>query len=298
MMHDYEHLEADADDEARHDAQLEDIRTNHGLEIRDEIERDSVLDSASFAHATEWADTERALHKAHKRLSDGEWEEAVFHAARAFDGYVQSVLARPMRNQTIERLERALSDVFSSDEMEAGLQRMTGAGSALLWAAAIVAHLDIDDKIVERFKMFVRNKLGVKWKLRNDICHTAISTEETTARSFVQTVKELLEPVATQLHRRYEALRHAEQIATLNPARVYALQRLANFYDIDPAANHDLSEIVELDAPKGIDGALWRLLGQGYVYRNRLDVFSDSWRLTSQGRGHYRVAVEPHLGEK
>lgn len=287
-------LSADAADEAAFDAMYERIRDEFGSEIAEDLDRNELLDDVAWGHSEWWARCEAAICKADERLSEGQWEEAVFHAARSFDAYLKNVLCDPVRAQVVARFERAMPP-FIKVKDDLVLKSVTGAGTAAIFAmysaSEILNGVASREAILDALNDFLKAD-GTKsnWHYRDRVIHAPIQADQTLARRLVETVRAFLEHFYGPIEGRLCDLREQEHERKFNPSRVEALRKLVEAYDANP------DEWVEVS-----DGMLTRplfeLRAHNFVeLREKQNVFSPmQWRATQEGEQYWHQEIEPHL---
>lgn len=290
-------LMADAMQEAADDYHRQRVEEEHGEEIRESVDRRELLALMSRQHSAEWPKVERELAKAEERLKDGEYEEAIFHAGRAFDGYIGSVCIDPIRTQMIAKFERLLPDVSDDDV----LKQVNGmVGGAIFTSFAISTATEDQtsaEDLLRRFRDFIgtRDKYGV-WQLRNPIFHTTDTTDAGRAKSFLSHVNDLLADISAPLRAIAEERERQRTAEYFSPAHIFVLQTLAPIFEQDKDAS--LGSF-EWPKPSGctigeVQAALYGMWGDGFVERTHGGL-DEHWKLTPKGYGHWKRDIQPQL---
>lgn len=119
--------------------------------------------------------------KAHRRLSEREFEEAVFHAGRAFDGYVKNVLVMPLRVALIERLQRFMPESFPLKE-DSLFKSISGLGNGSAFAEYTVSLVATSPQlIIEQLRALINGGAGPSWRERDRSFHAPVAVSEEVA---------------------------------------------------------------------------------------------------------------------
>ncbi|MBV8748976.1 MAG: hypothetical protein JO103_04610, partial [Candidatus Eremiobacteraeota bacterium] len=106
-----EEIERD-DEDFTYDYLYEKIGSQYTEEHDDRITRKgltSIVASAAVeAHVQSIDAAEKQIRQAYERLAEGRWDEAVFHAGRAFDGYATDVFIAPFHTLALRPFQEAL----------------------------------------------------------------------------------------------------------------------------------------------------------------------------------------------
>lgn len=291
-------LEADARREEQDDYYREQVEAEYGEEIRDSVDREDLVSGMAQRHSEEWSRVAYELKKAEKRLNEGEQEEAIFHASRAFDGYIGAVCVGPIREQIVAKFERLLPNVTEGDI----LKQVTGLGGGMTFASfaisAAVEEKVTADAVVERFRLFIgtREKYG-EWQERNPVFHTTKRTNVGKAKAFLTQIGELLGQISSPLQRIVDEREARRKLEHASPAHVFAAKTLAELFEDDQGAS-----LTDFEWPKPtncepceIQNALHKMLQEGFV--ERMSGGADGrWKLTPRGYGHWRKDLKPSEG--
>ncbi|MGC2651329.1 MAG: hypothetical protein WA304_11055 [Candidatus Cybelea sp.] len=295
----------DAGEEAFYDEMYAEFKREHAAEIADDITTGEVVGAALAAHKEWWPLAEGSLIKARDRLAQTEWAEALFHAGRAFDGYVQNVLVSPLRVAFVERLERFMPPAFPLKEGNL-FKSVRGLGNAAAFAEytiSVIAKTNDDaEAIIRDFRSLLGHRKGVPpWQDRDRAFHAPIEVTKVTARTLLERAEAILTAVVTDMTRLLAAEEESRTRLEFSSARVQTLHALATMFDADRNASlEDYRIPSRSDAIEDRGAALGALLGLGYVegIDDREAAFPFpriKYRLTEQGRRYYEAAIVPRL---
>jgi hypothetical protein len=293
-------LMGDAADEARDDYYRARVEEESGEEIRDSVDRRELLQLMLLKHVDDWPKVERELAKASKRLKDGEYEEAIYHASRAFDGYVDGVFIGPIRRQIVGKFERLLPNV-TADGVLKQVNGMTGGSTFTSYAmSAAVEDEASAQALVAQFRDFIgsRDKYGV-WQLRNALFHTTENTDAGRATSFLRAATDLLVEMSAPFRAMAEERERRREAEYSSAPHIAVLQILAPVFEGDKSASLD---VFEWPKPSGcsmseVHSELYTMLGDGFVERTHGGL-DEQWRLTPKGYGHWKREVEPKRNDR
>lgn len=187
----------------------------HAEEIAQDFQTSGVINAAIDSHEQRIGSAKAQIEKAKGRLGSGDWDEAVFHAARAIDGYLTQVFLIPFRTRILEPFRTAFPHMKISDNSLLGM--LTGLeSSAKFIYVGITATRDA--KEAEALNGELRKLINEKgnWPIRNATFHTLTDPSEEQARAFVDQMDALLNRLAAPLDATVKAA--AEQLAEVERA--------------------------------------------------------------------------------
>ncbi|MBV8369676.1 MAG: hypothetical protein JO036_12225 [Candidatus Eremiobacteraeota bacterium] len=302
--------ENDAAEEAFYERMYDEFHRDHADEITDEITTGEVISAVLVAHREWWPSVSASLDKAKKRLSECEFEEAVFHAGRALDGFVRNVLVIPLTAALVERLERFMPASFPIKEGEI-FKSVTGLGNSSAFAEYTVSlvmqtHKDAERTIREMRSLVREGGDRALWRQRDRIFHAPVPAEESMVSDMVGRITALLSDLVRDLDRLNAAERKEAERKEFSAGRVETLHALALLRSKDPEAalkSYDIP-LTSYDARNERLEALSNLVSLGYVETVKVDdgfppQFSDkSYRLTNAGIAYYNERVGPRLASR
>jgi len=295
----------DAAEEAFYDEMYAEFKREHAAEIADDITTGEVVGAALAAHKEWWPLAEASLIKARERLAQTEWAEALFHAGRAFDGYVQNVLVSPLRVAFVQRLERFMPPAFPLKEGNL-FKSVRGLGNAAAFAEYTVSVIskanDDAAATIRDFRSLLTYRKGVpSWQDRDRAFHAPIEVTEGTARTLLERAEAILTAVVADMTRLLAAEEESRARLEFSPARVQTLHALATMFDADKNLGlEDYRIPSRSDAIEDREAALGALLALGYVegIDDREPDFPFpriKYRLTERGRRYYEETIAPRL---
>jgi len=290
---DIKDFQGDADRDARYEAAFDYAVDERGEEVERERERRALDEATARIHEEIWPGVESALAKARLRAASGDWDEAVFHAARAFDFYIRTVLVAPIRSLVAARFSRGLTNIVEvqMDDVLKTVKEVRGGKQFAAYALQAVAFDGAEVVSQDLARFMERPAVDGGWDYRQVAMHE--TTEITAARggAFVQSVDDIIGRIAIPLARRYAELMQADHDAEFAPNRVAVLLHLAATFKEDPTKATDSWTFEE----RGVD--LHQLLWPGYVERVSGGLLT-SWRLTGRGYGYVRKVIQPHVEQQ
>jgi hypothetical protein len=184
-----------------------------------------LADKAIQAHNDAWPRVQAILQTADARSSTGNNDEAVFHLARALEGYVRAVYLDPIVSQLLDTLSsRQSAALVRNSDLLPNQLRDTG---RLLMFSLIGFTTDVNEADDIR-KMIMKAVNGGVWRAtRNRVVHSLYHPERTEVVSLAIVVNDALSRAAGPLLKRIrEQEEAAEKIRTSNADR---LEDLPNF---------------------------------------------------------------------
>jgi hypothetical protein len=186
-------------------------------EIAQDYQKSGLYNTMLDAHRKLYSLTVEAMSKANLRLASGDFEEAVFHASRAFDGYCRGVFVEPLRERVFEPLAEALPHAARS--LTRILKSPTGFGGFAdflqIGIAATADPATIDDLWNNLSTFLNGGDRGVTWQLRDTNSHSVKQIDEAQAHAFVDKVQSLfgrltapIVKAVSEIDERYEAARN------------------------------------------------------------------------------------------
>src|SRR5579864_2766474 len=135
------------------------------------------------------------MRKARDRLAAGENEEALFHAGRAFDGYVKNVLVTPLRAALVERLQRFMPHDFPLKQNDL-FKSVTGLGVASAFAeytiSLITPNNSDTEAIIKELRELLNGGNGPSWRERDRAFHAPVEVERSVAETLVERAASIL----------------------------------------------------------------------------------------------------------
>ncbi len=293
--------ESDAANDAYIEQLYKEFRQEYGEEIAEDRAANEVIVGVVAAHRIWWPRAQAAVDKAKRRFADAEYDEAVFHIGRAFDGYIKNALVEPVRAVFVERFRRSLPAGFPV-KADTLFKSISGLGGTLAFAAYTIALVSrtqqAAEAIIEPTKLLVNGGgAGPTWTERDRAFHAPIDVDEPTARGLLERAEAILTAIVTEVEHRVREEEQAKERVEFSPARVEILGILAAMYDADGSRKIEGFRIpLPYNAASDRTAALASLEEQGYVQRIDGDWSSSgAYRLTPDGREYFRTSVEPRL---
>jgi hypothetical protein len=299
MPYDYN----DAIEEAFYRRQEAEFRRLHSDTIADEVTNGEIIDAVLVAHR-EWAvRVSESLVRARRRFEQGEFAESLFHAGRAFDGYVLNVMVLPLKGTVVGRFARFMpanlpmraADIF---------KHTSGFSSALGFAeytASLTSRVQADAQwLIEELRSLANGGNGLpNWDSRNRAFHAPIEVPEAEARALLERVERVSSVFIQNADRLIEQQRRELEVQEFSAARIEALHWLARGYDADPQASVRVSQIAQsLDAIEDQATTFHALHDLGYIEMVPNPQHArgqPTYRLTQQGRAYYQDEIIPRL---
>lgn len=299
-----------ADDAMRDEADEQSykrFRRDHEDEIADEITTGEVLSAIAAAHTEWWERTEAEIAKAHRRIADGEPDEALFHVGRAFDGYIKNVLVAPLKGAVAERFERFMPSGFPIKE-DSIFKSVTGLGNAAAFAeysvSLVVKKIEDAEAIIKAMRKLI-NGGGPEptWRERDRAFHAPIEVKQDLATALLAAAESILGDIVRHVAVRVEEDSAARERREFSRARIEILRDLSQAFDVDAESLvNELELRLSYDAMEEAAEALWALTALGHI--ERFEYEDPEWpfsrhellvRLTSQGRNYYEEKVAPRM---
>jgi hypothetical protein len=207
-------------DEARDDYLYEQYGPQYADDHRAEIAQDAVTSGLYVAileaHSDNYVAATAQLEKAKVRLGTGDWDEAVFHAGRALDGYTRAVFIEPFRERMLQPFHEAFPHVPVTDGSV--IKSVTGLGNSsgfLYFGIAATADENDATALIKDLTKFLHDKAGGAWNARNQAAHSLHDPAEAEAQAFLDRVSDFLKRLAAPLEeglaRNAEMRRKAEE---------------------------------------------------------------------------------------
>ena len=184
----------------------------HAEEIAQDFQTSGVINAATDSHEKHIGSARAQIEKAKGRLESGDWDEAVFHAARAIDGYLTQVFLLPFRTQILKLFRGAFPHVKISDDSLLGAATGLESSAKFIYVGIAATH---DAKEAAALVGELRKLLGDHgtWPVRNDTLHTIADPTEEQARAFVDQMDGLLNRLAAPLDATVKAAaEHAAEV--------------------------------------------------------------------------------------
>jgi hypothetical protein len=285
------------------------FRRDHADEIADEITVGEVTSAVLVAHSEWWPRVSASLEKAKTRLVESEFEEAVFHAGRALDGFVLNVLVFPLTAALVERFERFMPDGFPIKEKDI-FKGVTGLGNSAAFAeytaSLVTRNPEAAERVIREMRSLVREG-GDKavWRQRDRIFHAPVLADEALARDMVDRITHLLLDLVWDLDRLDADEKRKAERKEFSAGRIEMLRALAVLRkrDKDAALRSYEVPLTSYEARNEREEALRSLLSVGYIEAVKVDddgfpsrYSSDvRYRLTDAGNAYYDERVAPLL---
>jgi hypothetical protein len=205
-------------DEARDDYLFEKYgpgwADDHAAEIAQDYQASGLQNVTPRTHRELYPPAQAELVKAKARLADGEYDEAVFHAGKALDGYASAVFIAPIRELLVEPLRNAFPHARMKTDTILG--KVTGLESGFKFARVIIAATRDQHQtgtLISELQRFIDNDAEGNWFTRNATVHQLRELKEAEAASFIANAEAFLERLADPL----EAVVQAENAAQSQP---------------------------------------------------------------------------------
>jgi hypothetical protein len=297
------------DDDYRYEEWLDGIllqfREEHGFEIAEELETAEMLAPVLKAHGEHWPSTAQVFSIAERRLAEGANEEAIFHAGRALDGYVRSVLTDPIRGVISDRIARSIPNDFAIKENHilAPLRGLEGALPFAAYAIGLLAENPSDAASTSKSLRDLVRGTGsgsAIWSLRNRLFHSPISANSPDAESMVKAVGSLLSWISGSIARQLKREAEEREKEEFSPERLEPLAFLFQLSKLAPtmgSPDYKIS-VDSVRARTRLDRGLTSLVAGGFVERIRDEIFGTVYRLTELGREYYEGRIAARLDER
>lgn len=197
--------ENDAAEEAFYEDMYARFRHEHGEEIADEITTGETIDEVIHAHKEWYPLVQASLQKAHERLAQAEYAEALFHLGRAFDGYIQNVLVAPVKLSFVLRMQEFMPGDFPI-KIGSIFKSVSGLGSATAFANYTISLLAPTraeaEAIIRRLQQFMGQAGdGPSWRDRNMAFHAPIGVSRETPEALLEHAEAILNPIIANVRR-------------------------------------------------------------------------------------------------
>lgn len=201
-----EEIERD-DEDFTYDYLYEEIGPQYAEEHGDRITREqlsSIVASAAVdAHVTCIDAAEEQMRQAHQRLAEGRWDEAVFHAGRALDGYATDVFITPFYTLALGPFQEALPHAKISETAIFGEVHGLESGAKFVYIGiAVTADKDDAMQLMGDIKALLKKPKAtnpVTWEIRNSTLHSVTDPAPENAQAFVEKIAGLLARLSAPL---------------------------------------------------------------------------------------------------
>lgn len=199
---------------------------DHLEEIAQDYHHSGLIVAAVDGHRRVANAARVQIEKAQARLDAGEWDEAVFHAARALGGYLTEVFLAPFASLLLKPLRDVLPHVPIRETLLApanGLE--SGSKFICIGIAATRDAAKAQALIIDLKKILKKRVDGGQWPIRNSTSHSLNDPTEAEARAFVAAVKDIFDRVCEPLQAEVEAAdqRNAEAERKVGEAEAWRL---------------------------------------------------------------------------
>jgi len=193
----------DFSDEARDDYLSATYGPQYAEEHAEEIAQDVLTSDLHQAilesHRLNYRLALIRLEKAQARLHAGNFDEAVFHAGKALDGYARAVFVDPFRERMVQPFYQAFPHVNVKDKLI--IKSVLGLGTAtgfLYFGIAATTEKADAIRLIEDLKKFLGAEKS-PWKARNQVVHELHDPLDDECRVLVESVADFLIRLAAPL---------------------------------------------------------------------------------------------------
>lgn len=146
------------------------------------------------AHKNIYLLAEAELAKARKRLEEGEFAEAAFHASRTLEGYVRAVYLHPLAHVMTVGIAAGLK---TGQELARKFVPNQVKDTSALLTLGLSVFFDDEAKVIQNRKIILSTFAPEgAWKNRNEVDHTLSPLDEDAAMEIVEHAEERLPKVA------------------------------------------------------------------------------------------------------
>lgn len=200
------------DEDFSYDYWVDEVFERHGdeyiaeraAEIVEDYQNSGLYDGILGAHQGASDRADALLAKATQRLAEGNLDEAVFSAFRALEGYctrvfivtLHEVLTAPF-SKTLPHIRLNANDLLGDSLREK--QKFITLG------LIAVASLDDVKKIATKLNRYIGDGKDSGWKLRNRVFHSFFVPDPATAKTAIESARQMLDAIRQPVQARIDA---------------------------------------------------------------------------------------------